>query len=134
VRQLDEAVDYAARVCRATVGEFVAAPTSCDAGVEVAVEFFVPPAELTRFGEELDRAMSRRSLGYSQARRDGRARPVRVTVLPPSAFHQWRAASRIDSRSGVAAQAQKRWTGDRSQIDPILHQTRIGWRELFTID
>lgn len=132
-RQLDEAVDYAARVCRGPVSEFVAAPVPGEpaAGIEVAVEFFVPPADVARFGEELDRAMVRRSLGYSAARRGGRARAVRVTVLPPSAFHQWRAASRIDAR-GTAGARRVRWSEDRRVIDEVLHQTRIGWRELYS--
>lgn len=134
VRQLDGAVDYAARVCAATVSEFLAAPTDCDAlplrppGIEVAVEFFVPPGlGAVRFAGELDRELVRRSVEYAALRRAGHAPPLRVTVLPPGAFHQWRAAWNVDR----AAQHARRWAGDRQLIDGVLRQASTGWREIF---
>src|SRR6478672_10187679 len=69
VRLLDEAIDYAARVCQGTVCEFLAGPSRCELDrsrfVEMAIEFFIPPTSLVQFADELDRAMIRRSLGYS---------------------------------------------------------------------
>jgi hypothetical protein len=133
VRQLDAAIDYAARVCSATVSEFLAAPIQGDAprGLEVAVEFFVPPGcPAERFASELDRALVRRSIEYAALRLAGDAPPLRVTALPPGAFHQWRAAWKVDR----AAQHARRWADDRRLIDGILHQALTGWREIFPTD
>jgi hypothetical protein len=124
--QLDEAVDYAARVCKAVVGEFLAAPGGGgQRAMEVAIEFLVPPSSVERFAEELDRAMVRRSLGYSADRREGRTGAAQVTVLPSGAFHQWRAAWRQDAR----VQRARRWSVTRQFIDGIVQQARTGWRE-----
>jgi hypothetical protein len=153
LRQIDEAVDYAARVCKATVGEFLAAPLAHQAGaerrelcdhsaapdrptyvappgqIELAVEFLVPPASAEQFADELDRALIRRSLGYFGARRSGLASAARVVALPPGAFHQWRSAWNVPP----AAQHARRWSTDRRFLDGILIQAQIGWREIFAI-
>jgi hypothetical protein len=127
---LDEAIDYAARVSQGTVCEFLAAPAAASADdaphIDMAIEFFIPPASLTKFIGELDRAMMRRSLTYSGARRQAIAAPIRVTALSPSAFHQWRKAWRIDPQ----AQRAQRWSADRSLLDELLLYARSGWREL----
>jgi hypothetical protein len=128
VRQIDEAMDYAARVAKATVGEFVAAPMPIgDAvpGIEVAVEFLVPPVSGKQFADELDRALMRRSLAYSAARRNAALRPLTLTVLPPGAFHQWRQVWRLDPQ----AQQLRRWSSDRATLDAVLRQAEVGWRE-----
>jgi hypothetical protein len=132
-RQIDEAMDYAARVARAIVGEFVAAPAGpaggpAAASIEVAVEFFVPPASPRQFADELDRALVRRSLAYAAARRSGAVAALTLTVLPPGAFHQWRSAWKVDPRT----QHTRRWSDDRTLLDGVLHQARTGWRELLT--
>jgi hypothetical protein len=133
VRLLDESLDYAARVSQGTVCEFLAAPAEPAPGgarhIEMAVEFFIPPCSLVKFTDELDRAMMRRSLGYSSARRNGIATPVRVTALSPSVFHQWRMAWRIDPQ----AQRDRRWSSDRRMLDQVLLYAQSGWRELFTL-
>lgn len=127
VQQIDEAFDYAARVSRATVGEFLAAPSRDGAApaIEVAVEFFVPPASLDAFAIEFDRATTRRSLGYSAARRIARLGPARLVSIPAGTFHQWRRSF------GVAPEQQHRarWSADRAMLDQVLRQARHGWRE-----
>jgi hypothetical protein len=133
VPQIGEAMDYAARVAKATVGEFVAAPLASDdealpgsvTGLEVAVEFLVPPCSAAQFADELDRALMRRSPGYSTARRRGALRSLTVTVLPPGAFHQWRQVWRLDPRT----QQLQRWSANRATLDAILRQAQVGWRE-----
>ena len=131
VRLLDEAIDYAARVCHGTVCEFLAAPSRCElAGarfVQMVVEFFIPPASIDQLADELDRAMIRRSLDYSSARRSGNATSVRVTALSPSIFHQWRMAWKIDPQD----QRNRRWSHDRQMLDHILLYANDGWRELY---
>ncbi|HYE18954.1 MAG TPA: GH3 auxin-responsive promoter family protein [Tepidisphaeraceae bacterium] len=129
-RQIDEAIDYAARVHRATVGEFVAAPSPVGAAglpwVELAIEFFVPPESVAALATEVDRALTRRSMEYAAARRSDQVGPVRVAVVPPATFHQWRVAWRIapaDTRAG-------RWSADRAVLESVLHQARTGWREV----
>ena len=130
VRRLDEAVDYAARVVRATVGEFVAAPARRQDGglpaIDIAVEFFVPPTVSERFVLELDRALTRRSPEYSAARRTEQVAPMRLTVLPPGSFHQWRTAFGIDTRH----QHGRRWSMDRASLDGVVRQAQTGWREI----
>jgi hypothetical protein len=133
LKQLDQAVDYAARVSHAAVGEFLAAPAditgpACPA-IEIAVEFFVPPTSAEQFADELERAMVRRSLHYSAARRSGLAGPLQLQVLPAGAFHQWRKAWTIDA----TAQHNRRWAADRQLLDGILRQARIGWREFYPV-
>jgi hypothetical protein len=132
MRLLDEAIDYAARICQGTVCEFLAGPSnraldgSCF--IEMAIEFFIPPTSLIEFANELDRAMIRRSLAYSSARRSGNATPVRVTALSPSVFHQWRMAWKIDPKD----QRKRRWSPDRQMLDQILLYANDAWREHFT--
>lgn len=129
VRQIDEAMDYAARIAKATVGEFVAAPLpvadAVSPGVEVAIEFLVPPCLDKQFADELDRALMRRSPAYSIARRNAALRPLTVTVLPPGAFHQWRQVWRLDTQ----AQQMRRWSGERGTLEAIRRQAEVGWRE-----
>lgn len=129
LRQLDEAVDYAARVSRATVSEFLAAPSAAASAtppaIEVAVEFFVPPTSGDAFARELDRALTRRSLAYAAARRAGEIEAIRVRAIPAGTFHQWRSAWKVSSR----AQHEHRWSADRGLLDGLLHQARTGWRE-----
>jgi hypothetical protein len=130
LRQMDEAVDYAARVAKATVGEFLAAPAPRESGslpsIDVAIEFFVPPAAPEKFALELDRALVRRSLEYSAARRTEQVAAMRVSVVPPGTFHQWRTAWRLSPRHPH----NHRWTADRQDLDSILRQAQTGWREL----
>jgi hypothetical protein len=132
-RQIDDAIDYAARVCKATVSEFLAAPACPDAGptlrIEFAVEFFVPPADDAAFARELDRALIRRSMSYAGARRSGSVGPLLVTPVPSGAFHQWRFAWNVSSR----VQRDHRWSADRGLLDGLLRQASIGWREPATI-
>jgi hypothetical protein len=132
MRLLDEAIDYGARVCHGTVCEFLASPSdlALDGSrfIDMAIEFFIPPTSITQFAEELDRAMIRRSLGYSSARRSGNAIPVRVTALSPSVFHQWRMAWKIDPQD----QRSRRWSSDRQMLDQVLLYANHAWRELFT--
>ena len=133
VRLLDEALDYAARVSRGTVCEFLAAPGEPAPGearfIEMAVEFFIPPSALAQFADELDRAMMRRNPAYSIARRNGGVGPIRVTALSPSVFHQWRIAWRIEPQ----AQRERRWLPDRRMLEQVLLYAKSGWRELFTV-
>jgi hypothetical protein len=128
-RQLDEAVDYAARVTKATVGEFAAAPARREDGslpaIDVAVEFFVPPVAAEKFVLELDRALIRRSLEYSAARRTEQVATMRVTIVPAGTFHQWRNAWKIDARKQRAG----RWGADRQTLEGVLRQAQTGWRE-----
>ena len=132
--QLDEAIDYAARVTKGTVSEFLAAPSRPAANappyIEIAVEFFIPPCSPDRFADELDRALTRRSLHYAATRRAGHAMPLRVTPLSPSVFHQWRLAWKIDPRP----QRAHRWSNDRRMLDQILRYANSGWRELYAPD
>jgi hypothetical protein len=129
LRQIDDAFDYAALVSRATVGEFLAAPApSPDAAplaIQVAVEFFVPPASLDAFASELDRAMTRRSLGYAFARRTAQVSPARLVSIPPGTFHQWRSTFHVAPHRQHAL----RWSADRTLLDQVLAQARHGWRE-----
>jgi hypothetical protein len=130
LRQIDEAVDYAARVSKAAVSEFLASPARPDkspspAVIELAVEFFVPPGDADAFARELDRALTRRSPAYAAARRAGGVGPMRVTVIPPGAFHQWRSAWNVSPR----AQHDHRWSADRQLLDGLLRQALVGWRE-----
>jgi hypothetical protein len=133
LRQVDEAVDYAARVSRATVSEFLAAPSAMRGtmppAIELAVEFFVPPTSEDEFARELDRALTRRSLAYAGARRAGGVEAIRVRVIPAGTFHQWRSAWKVSSRS----QHERRWSSDRRLLDGLLHQARTGWREVGTV-
>src|SRR5690349_17418838 len=95
-RQIDDAIDYAARARKATVSEFLGAPARPGAvptpAIELAVEYFVPPTDDAAFARELDRALTRRSMAYAAARRSGSVGPLRVTPIPGGAFHQWRSA------------------------------------------
>ena len=131
IAHLDQAVDYAARVCKGAVSEFFAAPAAATGtttpGIEIAVEFFVPPASVEAFRGELDRAMIRRNLAYSAARRAARAGPVTVTVLPPCTFGQWRSTWKLDARSTRA----RRWSNDRQLLDGVVRHAASGWREIF---
>lgn len=133
VRQIDEAVDYAARVCKATASEFLAAPSVTTdptaPSIDLAVEFFVPPTCVNLFADELDRALARRSMPYAAARRAGDVVPLRVTVIPPGSFHQWRSAWKVLPR----AQHDRRWSADRQMLDGLIRQARTGWRELAPI-
>lgn len=129
LRQIDEAVDYAARACKAAVSEFLASPArpgdAATPSIELAVEFFVPPADIVVFARELDRALTRRSLCYAGARRGGDVGPMRVTVIPGGAFHQWRSAWDVSPR----VQHDHRWSADRKLLDGLLRQALTGWRE-----
>jgi hypothetical protein len=129
LRQIDGAVDYAARACKAAVSEFLSSPARpADApvpSIELAVEFFVPPADITAFARELDRALTRRSPCYAGARRAGSVGPLRVTVIPSGAFHQWRSAWNVPPR----VQHDHRWSADRELLDGLLRQALTGWRE-----
>jgi hypothetical protein len=130
VRQLEEAADYAARSTKATVAEFVAAPALRESGslpaIDVLVEFFVPPVDAERFAVELDRALIRRSLEYSAARRTEQVASLRVTAIPGGTFHQWRKAWGVDSR----AHHDNRWAAGRQTLEAVLRQAEVGWREL----
>jgi len=127
--QLDEAIDYAARVHRATVGEFVAAPSAVGAAglphIALAIEFFVPPASADQFSDEVDRALVRRSLGYFSARRTEQVRPICLTLLPAGSFHQWRVVWKKDP----AIAQENRWSPHRRIYESILHQAATGWNE-----
>jgi hypothetical protein len=129
VRLFDEAVDYAARVSRGTVCEFLAAPSVPGRDdrprIELAIEFFVPPCSLDCFADELDRALIRRSLEYGAARRNQWAERVHVTPLAPSLFHQWRSAWKVTHKS----QHGHRWSADRGMLDQVLHYAATGWGE-----
>lgn len=124
-RQIDEAIDYAARQQRAIVSEFLAAPASDNSHIDIAIEFFVPPASLDDFTRELDRALVRRTLGYSTARRASQVLPLRVVVLPAGAFHQWRVAWNI----ATSRQHERRWSPQRDLIEALLRQGETGFRE-----
>jgi hypothetical protein len=50
---------------------------------------------------------------------------MRVTVIPPGAFHQWRSAWRVSPR----VQRDHRWSTDRDLLDGLLRQALTGWRE-----
>lgn len=130
VRLFDEAVDYAARASRATVSEFIAAPSAPDdqgrRWIDVAIEFFVPPCSLACFADELDRALIRRSLVYGAARRGGRAEAACVTPLSSSVFHQWRVAWKVTHRT----QHAHRWSNDRAMLEQVLRYATTGWREV----
>jgi hypothetical protein len=93
--------------------------------IELAVEFFVPPISTPEFAHELDRALMRRSMPYSAARRANAIDPIRLAVVPPGTFHQWRAGWRIS----LSFQQERRWSLDRSLIDTLLRQAETGWRE-----
>jgi GH3 auxin-responsive promoter len=129
-RQIDEAMAYAARIVGATVGEFIAAPGLRETGslpsIDVALEFLVPPPAPEKFAVELDRALIRRSLEYSAARRTEQVAAMRVTFLPPGTFHQWRSAWRINPRQ----HRNPRWTIDRQDLESVIRQGQTGWREL----
>jgi hypothetical protein len=133
VQQIDEAVDYTARVCKATVAEFLCAPGRASEGslplIDAAVEFFVPPQSLEKFTSELDRALIRRSLEYSAARRSEQIGAIRVITLPPGAFHQWRIIWKMDA----AAYHQQRWHADRTTLESLIRQADEGFRELLPI-
>lgn len=124
-RQIDEAIDYAARQQRAIVSEFLAAPASDNSQIDIAIEFFVPPACLDDFKRELDRALVRRTLGYATARRASQVLPLRVMVLPPGAFHQWRVAWNI----APSRHHERRWSPQRDLIEALLRQGETGFRE-----
>ena len=132
-RQIDEAMDFAARMTRATVGEFVAAPGRGGPGelpgIEAAVEFFVPPHSTQAFTLELDRALVRRSMQYNAARRGEQVGAIHLHVMPPGTFAQWR--STFNRCAGSTREA--RWGSSRELLDGILMQARIGWRELIAI-
>jgi hypothetical protein len=128
-RQIDEAIDYAARVCKATVSEFLASPAhpgeTPAISIDLALEFFVPPIDDATFARELDRALIRRSMTYAAARRAGIVGPLRVTPIPAGAFHQWRSAWNVSPR----VQHDHRWSADRQLLDGLLRQAMTGWRE-----
>jgi hypothetical protein len=129
-RQIDEAVEYSARVAGAKVAEFLAAPARRENGslpwIELVVEFFVPPTVPQNFAIEMDRALIRRSLEYSAARRTEQVAPLRVAPLPPGTFHQWRNAWRIDAKRDKPPH----WSADRTTLEAVLRQAQTGWREL----
>jgi hypothetical protein len=134
LRQVDEAVDYAARVTRGTVSEFLASPRPAHvdgtpAAVDLAVEFFVPPDSAEAFAAEFDRALTRRSLTYSAGRRSGQLAPARVTVIPGGTFHQWRSAWKVSACS----QHEHRWSADRQMLEGLIRQAQTGWREMASI-
>jgi hypothetical protein len=132
-QQIDEAVDYTARVCKATVAEFLCAPGRAAEGalpvIDIAVEFFVPPTSLEKFTSELDRALIRRSLEYSAARRSEQVGAMRVIALPPGAFHQWRVIWKLDA----AGYAKQRWNADREMLESLIRQADQGFRELLPV-
>lgn len=127
-RVLDDAMDYAARVSKATVGEFFAAIAPGDDALQIAIEFLVPPVSQEQFTSELDRAMIRRSLVYFAARQRSQFDAVRLTILPPGTFHQWRITWNVEP----LVQHGRRWSNDRELFHTILRQAQIGWSELTT--
>lgn len=130
LRQIDDAVDYAARVTRGTVSEFLASPRlgteGAPAAIDLAVEFFVPPDAAGGFAVEFDRALARRSMVYATARRTGQVAPARITVIPAGTFHQWRSAWKVSSRW----QHEHRWSADRQMLEGLVRQAETGWREV----
>jgi len=123
---LDRAVDQSAQTVRAVVAEFAAVTTVAADGrpaLELAVEFFVPPAAAELFTAALDDFLMHRSLGYAAARHRGEVLPPSVRPVSMGAFHQWRIAWRRNETPG------SRWSNARDLFDGVLRQSVIGWRE-----
>jgi len=130
VEQLDVAMDRAARCAQATVAVFAAAPLDRSnetesAAIELAIEFFVPPASLELFNRELEAQLLRLNPKYVAGRNRGDFGPCVLRNIPFGAFHQHRVAWRFTADQ----QRQARWSKDRALLDEVLHQARVGWRD-----
>jgi len=128
VNDLDRAVDQAAQAVRAVVAEFAAVTAIATDGrpaVELAVEFFVPPATVEFFAAQLDEVLMALSVGYATARHRGAVLPPSVRPVAMGAFHQWRVAWRRNESTILDG----RWSKARDLIDGVLRQSMIGWRE-----
>jgi hypothetical protein len=131
--QIDTAIDRAARISRAVVAAFAAAPAECwderhadTLAVEFVLEFFVPPPSLELFHRELEAQLLLCSPRYVTGRYRGAFAPCTLHAIPAGTFHQQRFAA------GIAAEEQReaRWASDRAVlVQPLLHQARTGWRE-----
>lgn len=133
-KDLDAAVDQAARFTQATVATFAAAPAdtwneNCSAGewpaIEFVVEFFVPPPSLETFHRELEARLLRLSREYYASRAKGLFAPSVLRCVPAGSFHQYR----VTLKRTDAGHAMDRWSASRSFVDGLLHQARIGWRD-----
>jgi len=130
---LDVAVDGAARAARATVATFVASPIEtffngrlARTALEIAVEFFIPPAAKEVFAEQLEAQLLCLSDAYAQGRRQGRFAAPLLRSIPAGTFHQWRMARHCDE----TVQHADRWTRQRRTLNSLLDQARVGFREL----
>ena len=129
--QLDVAIDRAARSARGTVALFAAAPLDCwderegQAAIELVVEFFVPPA-LGHFHRELEAQLLAVSPSYVLGRHQGDFMACILHSIGAGTFHQHRIGE------GISAEAQRagRWSVDRGMVEEVLHQSRVGWREV----
>jgi hypothetical protein len=52
--------------------------------------------------------------------------PVRIVMLPPGTFHQWRVAWKV----GRMQQHDGRWSANRDMLESVLRQGLEGLREM----
>lgn len=115
-KELEKAVSSAAKRSSAVVDDYVAAPLEATAGggLELAVDFLVPPVDLEGFTEALETAL---------ALTPGRAV---VHAVPPGTIHQWCVAWRYAEDEFP----QVRWSGDRrAALAGVLRLATVGWRD-----
>lgn len=123
-KDLESAVAAAARATSAVVADYVAAPTDLQRdGVELAVDFLVPPTDEAAFRDALERALA--SAGSRPPARPHPRGRIVVHAVPAGAIHQWRVAWRYAEEELPAF----RWTGNRATLEGVLRLARVGWRE-----
>ncbi len=118
VDRLDRAIESAAGSSGAVIVDYLATThrNAVGSAIELAIEFFVPPASSEQFATALTRELS--GAGADAA-------PI-VHSLPPGALHQWRFAFRCTPDF----QRRHRWTADRTLVASVLHQADQGFREI----
>lgn len=126
VRDLDAAMDRAARRSYAMVAEYLAAPLMAEGGQDhPSLEFFVPAAITDSFAQYLEMHLRQICPRYAAWRDSGCFGPLSLHTVPSGTFHQWR----MSWENLPALVPQKRWQDDRFLMESILWQVRMGWSD-----
>lgn len=121
IGQTDHALLHACTLTGASLRDYTVAPvfmsTERTGGHEWAIEFEVPPADLTRFAEALDADLKRANSDYAAKRTAGLAMSApRVHVLPAGTFEMW-----LRSRGKVGGQHKvPRLSNQRTNLEGVL--------------
>lgn len=111
------------------IGEHVAAPRPatgqyCREAVEAAIDFLVPPRDLSLFAQAMDHHLMSLCPAYATHRYGGLLDMPLVRRVPAGTVHQWRHIWKKSQRCPLG------WSTTRDSLDGVLHQEQVGWREL----